>query len=830
MATKMSSVILVFSSFFLLTGLAGAVTPSGLGYVGVHTAGLEYYDETLSVAISPDESVLATGTEGHVIITSLESRQVLKKLDVGDHATVVEFSPSGDYLVVGLKSDNLQSSAVKIYTTNDWNKSGNEFKNGKNPRDVSFSEDGTKILVQGQNKDAFELSIPELDIIGHLENLHTDQLQCSDYGSGGSFAITGGLDGVVGIWNMSDHSLTSYIEIENSEIVDCIISPDSSTYSILIDNGHLQTYWQNGTMVEESDIDFIEAVQIKWSADGDHMFVLETHVLPSLQRLRATDWVIDEITHIGHHVRTFDITADAQTMVTSTGTIHVGTYQSHFQPVGYGIEGADFDGDGVPDSLDEDDDGDGISDVYDKCSSTTSDCSMSADPEYIRNIEFNINSQSLVISDSVTFSRYDSNALRNLTTSLLSDDNRIDVEELSWMSLAMCDNILERDVVDQWQTLVEIEGAQLSNGTLGCDPIEGISSNNFDDNSLRATFTWITTFDLSANPLAPYNITVKGISEAPTGSSALIAPQFPVKMAFSHSMAVDVSISMWEKDDGIIAVFMDEVPATGPGVDDLVMAFIVANLWIPITSILGIIGGVALIIKQSKEISIALVRSSSEKLAEEEEEDDDSYDDYEEYEESEFEEDEYSDSDVENEVWSQESESSPPKPSRGPPRVSTRRAAKVPYQSDIDEPVRARRQRVSGKQPAGSKRKTLADAAGDEEEYDYDLDAVYHDSAWETEYDEFEEPKVRKVKKVEVKDEEPVEENKVRRKVKRRNPKKSKKESKPKKEVVAKKVAVSKKQIIKPLEEDKSDSKEQDDDEDTAMDKALGMLTGSKDN
>ena len=827
-ATKMSTLMLVSTSFLLLTGLACAVTPSGLGYVGVHTAGQQHFDETLSVAISPDESILATGTEGYVVITSMETRQVLKIINAEDDATVIEFSPDGDYLVVGLKSDSPQTRALQMYSTSDWSEYGDGFNNGKNPQDISFSADGAKILVQGQNKDAFELSFPDLEVIGHLENLHTDILQCSDYGSGGSIAITGGLDGMVALWNMSEHSLISSMEIEDSEIVDCLISPDSLSYSVLNNNGYLRTFWLDGTMVDDSEKYFIEAKQIKWSDDGDHIFVLESYLLPSLQRLRATDWVIDEITNFGHQVGVFDITTDAQTIVTSTGTIHVGIYQSNFKAQGHGEDGPDFDGDGIPDSLDEDDDGDGINDIYDVSCSTGIDCAKSADSEYIRSIEFKIETQSLIISDSVTFNRYDSNALRNLTTSLLSDDNRIDVDELTWMSIAMCDNIIERDVVDRWQTLIEIEGAQLTNGSLTCDSIEGISSNDFGDLSLRATFTWVTKFDLSSTPLAPYNFTIKGITEASTGSSALIAPQFPVSLVFTNSMATDSSIALWNNGDGARVIFMDEVPATGPGVDDLLIAFIMANLWIPIGSILGILGGVALIVKQNKTISFALVSSSGESLDEDaddaEEDADDSYDDYEEY-------DEYEDSIVEGEddVWTQESEISPPKPSRGPPRISTQRAAKIPYHLDADEPVKARRRRVSDKQPTGSKRKTLAESADDEEEYDYGLDGVYHDAAWETEYDEFEPPKVRKVKKAEEEMEEPAEKSKGRRKVKRRNPKKSKKKATPDKEVVAKKVVASKKRITKSPEPTKSEPAEPPDDEDSAMDKALGMLTGSKD-
>ncbi len=135
----------------------------------------------------------------------------------------------------------------------------------------------------------------------------------------------------------------------------------------------------------------------------------------------------------------------------------------------------------------------------------------------------------------------------------------------------------------------------------------------------------------------------------------------------------------------------------------------------------------------------------------------------------------------------------------------------------ISTPVKAvktRRRRVSSEQPKGSKRVSLSEVTEEEEyssddDYNYGLDGVYHDPNWETDYGQVEiTTKVRKVIKQES-PEKPV--SKGRRKVKRKNKTGSKKEK-----------------ITKPKEQSPEKShNDDDDDDDDAMDKALGMLTGS---
>ena len=329
--------------------LVQAATPSGMGFVGVHTAGQESFDETLSVAISPDGFLLATGTEGYVVISRMLDRSVIETISVGDHVTALEFSPDGEYLAMGLRSDSLSGDALKVLITEDWSEYEKSFAYGKNPRDISFSDAGDKMLLQGQDGDVFELSFPEFSILGHMSGHHLDDITCTDYGYGGLIAVSGGLDGKIAFWDLSDYSLSSSLDFEDSEIVDCLFNPSSSQVAILTDDGKVRSYWLNGTLVEDSEIDFIQAKQLKWSLNGNHLYVLETNILPSLQRVRVNDWIVDEFTYIGHNVNGFDLSDDEETLVTSTGTIHAGVYQSTYFQQGFGEAGDDFDQDGVPD-------------------------------------------------------------------------------------------------------------------------------------------------------------------------------------------------------------------------------------------------------------------------------------------------------------------------------------------------------------------------------------------------------------------------------------------------------------------------------------------------
>jgi WD40 repeat protein len=799
----------------MLLPTAIASSPSGLGYVGVFTPGQKNLDNTWSVALSPDGSVVATGTERSLVLMNMTDRSIISKVELVDTPTVLAFTPNGTYLVAGLLSASAQTVSIKVFEVDSMLSVGNDFTNGWNPKSIAISTDGTRVLIQDQNKGAFELSLPGLDILGQLKDSHDDTVSCVEYGKNDETLMTGGVDGKLILWDATDYSKISTIENHAESIKDCTISPDGEIISILDEKGVVRSYDTSGNSIQNSKLDFLEAIEIEWSVDGQFLFVLESFLSPSIHKIRASDWSFIEITQMHHKAIDFTISEDGQSIVVSTGTTHLAIYQSNYIPPGYGQEGADFDEDGVPDILDNDDDGDGISDSYDiHCPLDPIECALYPDEDYLRSVELNIEDGILQVHDTVSFSKYDSSALRNLTSTLLIDDRRITPEELTWMTGAMCDNIVSRDVVESWRVLLSLEGAELGEGEMSCGSVQGMSTASLDDYSARASLTWTTTFQLNGQPVAPYNITIKGMLEAPTGSSAVISAQFPVLISFSDSSAVDGSKIIWQRSNGFTTALMDAIPPDEPSIGSLIVAFISVNGWVGLAFVFSSVLFIGIMFKQKKEIQMKLLDSElQEKEEENEEEGKEELDDYYlETEEEEFEEE--FEEEIEEEVWSNESQSTPPKPKRGPPRASTRRAAKVPIPAPV-KAVKTRRRRVSSEQPKGSKKVSLREGADEEkfsdEDYNYGLDGVYHDPDWETDYGEVEmTTRVRKVIK-----HEPAEKpaSKGRRKVKRKNKKESKKER------------VAKPKDTTPVKS--QNDEDEDEDEDDAMDKALGMLTGN---
>jgi WD40 repeat protein len=785
-----------------------ATSPSGLGYVGVFTPGVQNPDNTWSVALSPDGSVLATGTERSLVLMDMADRSIISKVELVDTPTVLAFTPNGNYLVAGLLSASAQTVSIKVFEVDTMLSVGNDFTNGWNPKSIAISVDGSRVLIQDQNKGAFELSLPSLDILGQLKDGHDDAVSCVGYGKDDETLMTGGVDGKLILWDATDYSKISTIENHAEYIQDCTFSPDGEIISILDDKGIMRSYDRSGNSIQNSKLEFLEAIEIEWSVDGKFLFVLESFLSPSIHKIRVSDRSFIEITQMHHKAIDFTISGDGQSIIVSTGTTHLAIYQSNYLAPGHGQEGADFDEDGVPDILDVDDDGDGISDPYDIHCPEGENCALYPDEDYLRNVELNIEEGVLQVHDTVSFSKHDSSALRNLTSTLLIDDGRITPEELTWMTGAMCDNIVSRDVVESWRVLLSLEGAELGDGEMSCGSVQGMSTASLDDYSARASLTWTTTFQLNGQPVAPYNITIKGMLEAPTGSSAVISAQFPVLISFSDSSAVDGTKIIWQRSSSFTTALMDAIPPEEPGIGSLIVAFISVNGWVGLAFVFSSVLFVGIMFKQKKEIQIKLLDPDfQENEVDNEEEVEEELDDYYlENEDSEFEEEI-----EEEEVWSNESQSTPPKPKRGPPRASTRRAAKVPIQTPV-KAVKTRRRRVSSEQPKGSKSVSLRAVTEEEdfsdEDYNYDLDGVYHDPNWETDYGQVEmTTKVRKVIK-----QEPTEKpaSKGRRKVKRKNKKESKKE-----------------EVSKPKEATPKESQNNDDDDDDAMDKALGMLTGS---
>ncbi len=811
MQTGSAHKILVFIALStLISPTAIALSPSGLGYVGVFTPGQNSLDYTWSVALSPDESILATGTDRYLVMMNMTDRSIINKIELADTPTVLAFTPDGNYLVAGLLSASAQTVSVKVFEVATMLSVGNDITNGMNPKSIAISSDSSRVLIQDQHKGAFELSLPSLDILGHLEDGHDDTVSCVGYGKSDEVLMTGGVDGKLILWDAADHSQIRVIENHAEFIQDCTISADGKIISILDDNGVLRSFDEDGNAIQGSKLDFLKAVEIEWSVDGEYLFVLESFLVSSIQKIRASDWSLIEITQMAHKVIDFTISEDERSIIVSTGTTHLAIYQSNYIAYGQGQDGPDFDEDGIPDILDIDDDGDGISDIYDIHCQEGEDCSLYPNEDYLRNIEINIKGGVLEVQDTISFSKQDSSALRNLTSTLLIDDRKITPEELTWMTEAMCDNIVSRDVVESWRLLLSLEGAELGAGEMSCGSVQGMSTASLEDHSARASLTWTTTFQLNGQPVAPYNITIKGVLEAPTGSSAVISAQFPVLITFTDPLAVDGSDIIWQRTNGFTSAFMDSIPPEDPGIDALLKAFFSVNSWIPLLFIFSSLLFVGIIFKQKKDIQMKLVDSGAQEN--EDEEGDESEEVFEDYypetEEEEFEEE------IE-EAWSNESESTPPKPKRGPPRASTRRASKMPISTPV-KAVKTRRRRVSSEQPEGSKRVPLSEVSDEEEkssdgDYNYALDGVYHDPDWETDYGQVEmATKVRKVVKQEPPEPAEKSASKSRRKVKRKN-----------------KTGSKKKTTAEPEKQFSEESENDDGDDDDAMDKALGMLTGS---
>ena len=163
-------VFIVLSCMLLPTAIASS--PSGLGYVGVFTPGEKNLDNTWSVALSPDGSVLATGTERSLVLMNMTDRSIINKVELVDTPTVLAFTPNGTYLVAGLLSASAQTVSIKVFEVDSMLSVGNDFTNGWNPKSIAISTDGSRVLIQDQNKGAFELSLPSLDILGQLKDSH----------------------------------------------------------------------------------------------------------------------------------------------------------------------------------------------------------------------------------------------------------------------------------------------------------------------------------------------------------------------------------------------------------------------------------------------------------------------------------------------------------------------------------------------------------------------------------------------------------------------------------------------------------------------------------
>ena len=357
------------------------------------------------------------------------------------------------------------------------------------------------------NNGADIYDIETMSISNQVMGQHVSDITCVKYSKSGNYIVTGDELGRVNIWdNLGEFQDISFNV--NEEVTGCDFSQSDSKLAVITITGNLYSFSLSGAELQSLDLG--DSHEVKWSVNSDRIFILESDNSPQLIILDGSTF--QEISSISLMHKSLDFTIIENQGVVSklfvaTDSNHIAAYGTPSLPEGYGSIGSDLDGDNIPDVLDEDDDGDSHLDDWDFNCLNGTVCSRSPDLATLRSYQIELVGDTLVINDIYTMNTIDTYTFRNLSRRSIISDQRISYEETNLIEAAICHNMDKNDYINKLRSSIELSIGQITNGSIECQIIQGLSFTKWDDKE-QIKFAFKTSFDIIPNASLPISIEI----------------------------------------------------------------------------------------------------------------------------------------------------------------------------------------------------------------------------------------------------------------------------------------------------------------------------------
>lgn len=542
----------------LLMSLPSAVaTSSEISFLGV-TSHPEA-DGSRAIVIDPEGNYLAVGFNDHATIMWLENETLIHTIDVARPVETLEFSNNGGMLAIALSGSETEGDTIQLFNLNTMELSGLQSTANAFPKDIAWSPDDELLAVPNSNNGVDLMRTSTMELERSLLGGHNTDVSCIDFSSNGGHIITGDESGRLLMWNADGTETTKQWELD-SEVSSCAFDPTDTRIASLTVNGKLDTMSFAGGALQTTS--FTSGSSLSWSSNGAYLHFIEDASPPALRSVNSSSFAITETTHMAHSSTDMAYVEDGAGLMhkvyATTDTQHLAAYGHHQHPEGYGLTGADLDGDRIPDAHDDDDDGDAISDSWDNyCQVQGEDCTRIPDEDKIRTVLIRFNDTHLVIKDQIYLDIVLSSSIRNISRISMVNDLQLSQSEADLFASAMCGNVVKGVMVSQWKDVITLSEGQLLDATVSCAVKEGMTLTAQNDYKSHIGFEFQITFNLSSPPTFPHSITLSEQPIATDASLAHLAEMHPIAITVSGNGAESTSLSPWWVVDGSIEMILD---------------------------------------------------------------------------------------------------------------------------------------------------------------------------------------------------------------------------------------------------------------------------------
>ena len=499
---------------------------AGINFVGVTHADSNGAD-TKSVTISTERNIIVSSYSKTLEFHDLDTLEFLNSSTFTRDIYDIQISPDENYLAINLRTQQSTYDSIQIMNLQTGDIKSEKGNGNDRQSNIDWSPNSEYIISPNMNNGANIYQLENMTIASQLMGQHVSDITCVKYSKSGNYILTADELGRINIWD----SQGEYQEVSfdvNEEVTGCDFSQSDAKLAIITSSGNLHTFSLSGSELQSLDLG--DSHEIRWSVNSDRIFVLESDNNPELIILDGSTFEEISSVRLMHKSLDFGIIEDQgviSKLFVATDSNHIAAYGTPTIPEGFASVGSDLDGDNIPDVLDNDDDGDSHLDDWDFNCQNETDCSRSPDLNTLRSYQIQLVGDTLVINDIYTMSTTDTYTFRNLSRRSIISDQQISYEETNLIETAICHNMDKNDYISKLRSSIELSIGQITNGSIECQIIQGLSLTKWDDKE-QIKFAFKTTFDVIPNVSLPVSIELVDQISVAGSSITHLAENHPV--------------------------------------------------------------------------------------------------------------------------------------------------------------------------------------------------------------------------------------------------------------------------------------------------------------
>lgn len=577
--SSMCRCLVIALSILFISPLAGA-GKSSLFFESTYESQLE--SQGYGAIELSDDGSRAYASFGNTLVEFSTSNQTTIQSKIFDQEILsIALSPDDLRLALTLRDGGAGEDTIYVLDSDTFNTKISSQATASNAVLVSWTDNGASLLTNHPAAGLIKMNREDLSIEAEYTGNFSTKMTCADISPSGTYIMGVDNTGLLIVWD----SIGEYVHHEfslDSSINDCSFDPNESMFSVSINANQIRKWTLSGSELRPIDTPGVNSY--KWGSSGAFVHVHRTQMGEFLTTYDSSDSSTISEVALFHTFTDFEITESEDNSIDyaifSSLTDHVVTYRTSHERIGVGESGSDYDGDGIPNSIDEDDDGDGIEDIWDlNCESSGSfSCELLPDEDYMRSMDLSLNSTVLLVKETFTLNKFDSSNIRDLSRYSLDTDVKLSSDEAMLFATSYCANIHEVNYSTSIENAIFIEGVSLQYISMECNVESGMELTQVDDDRTHIRYAITTSFNISGQLALGQNaIQILYQPTAVDGSITSLSEQHPMSVSISGQGYETDSFSPWFLQEETITLSLNEEVDFGD--DALVDTSIFSTWW-----------------------------------------------------------------------------------------------------------------------------------------------------------------------------------------------------------------------------------------------------------